>query len=417
MSNELAISAVTLALRNYLAEALKVPAAPASLKVLQEFQVTLLPAHKVREKYPVENILNLLLYRVEVNAAWNNQTLPSQTRPGEDGPPPLALDLHYLITAYGENEHEEIAHFMLGQAMRYLHDFPFIPRARFDMALPEAKVHEQIERVKITARPLSVDDSSKLWNAFQTQQRLSAAYLATVVLIDSRLPVRSALPVLTRGKDDRGFDAIAGAPPTLDAARAASGFGAVTLGADLLVDGQRLDVAGLVARVRHPLIQDPIELAVTPVSASQLRVGLPPLGGGIARAWPAGVYSLSLVLSTPDRPDYPTNEVPFALAPSITVTPDAPPHAGVIAVTITATPQIRTGQSVFVVWNGTQIVPAPVDPPPADPNAPTKVKFKVDTPKGIHRVRLRVDGIDSIVMKETAGGFVFDPAQSVEVQP
>jgi hypothetical protein len=90
----------------------------------------------------------------------------------------------------------------------------------------------------------------------------------------------------------------------------------------------------------------------------------------------------------------------------------------VIHVTITATPQIRPSQPVFVIWDGVQIVPLSVSPPPADPDAPTEVTFKVDTKEGIHRVRLRVDGVDSILMKPAAGGgFEFDPDQSVVVKP
>jgi len=416
MSNELAITAVTIALRNYLVDAMKVPAVPVSLHVLQSFEVSTLPLHKVREQFPNKNVVNLLLYRVDVNVAWRNQTLPSQTKPGESGPPPLALDLEYLITAYGEEEREDIAHFILGRAMRFLHDFPMIPRDRLKLALPEANVHDQIERVKITQRPLSVEELSKLWTVFQTQYQVSAAYVVTVVLIDSRVPARTALPVLTRGKDDRGIDAIAGSPPSLDLARSIAGFGAATLGGELVVEGQHLDTAGLTARVSHRLMQKALPLPATPVSASQLRVPLPVLGGGVASTWPAGIYSLALVQSRPDHPEYATNEVPFALAPAIVVTPDAPPVAGVIHVTITATPQIRTEQSVFVIWDGTQIVPDSVTPPPVDPDAPSEVKFKVDADVGTHRVRLRVDGVDSILMRPAAGGgFEFDPNQSVVV--
>lgn len=419
MSNELAITAVTIALRNYLTESLKVPPVPGSLGISKSFNITTLPLHRVREKFTIENVVNLLLYRVEVNAAWRNQSLPGKTRSGESGTPPLALDLDFLITVYGEEDREEVGHFLLGQVMRYLNDFPFIPRDQLKLALPEAGVHEQIERVKVTPRPLSVEELSKLWTVFQTQYRLSAGYLATVVLIDSRAPVRSALPVLTRGKDDHGIDAIAGAPPSLDGARAASGFGAARLGEELVVDGQRLDAAGLKARVRHPLMAASIDLTVTPVSASQVRVALPPLGAGVAAAWPAGIYSVSMVRSTPGQPDYVTNDVPFALAPSITVTPDIQPaHAGKIKLTITATPQIHAGQSVTVIWDGDQIAPASVNvPPPANADAASTVTFTVDTPKGTHRVRLRVDGVDSILMKAIPGGYEFDDAQSVVVLP
>jgi len=420
MSNELAITAVTIALRNYLIEGVTLTNAPASLNITRGLEITTLPLHKVRDNFKFDNVVNLLLYRTEQNAAWRNRPLPTQP---ETSTPPLPLDLEYLVTAYGEDEREEVGQYILGQAMRFLHDYPFIPRQRFQLALPEANVHQQIERVKVTERPLSTDELSKLWTVFQTQYRISAAYVATVVLIDSRAPSRSALPVLTRGKDDRGFDAIAGSPPSIDSARAASGFGAVTLGNDLLVEGQHLDIAGFKASVRQGLLGSdvlppPVTLPVTPVDPTQVRVKLPPLGGGVAAAWPAGIYSIALVLSMPGQPDYATNEVPFALAPVIKVTPDVlPVIAGTFTVMIEATPQIRAGQTVLVLWDGLPIAPTSVTTP-GNPNLPTTVKFKVTSGAGIHRVRLRVDGIDSILMKPKAGGgYEFDPAQSVEVLP
>ncbi len=420
MSNELAIAAVTIALRNYLIEGVTLTNAPASLNITRGLEITTLPLHKVRDNFKFENVVNLLLYRTDLNAAWRNRPLPTQP---ESSTPPLALDLEYLVTAYGEDEREEVGQYLLGQAMRFLHDYPYIPRQRFVLALPEANVQQQIERVKVTERSLSSDELSKLWTVFQTQYRISAAYVATVVLIESRTPSRSALPVLTRGQDDRGFDATAGSPPSLDSARAASGFGAVTLGNDLFVEGQHLDVPGLTASVRQGLLGSdvvpPPEIRpVTPVDPAQVRVKLPSLGGGVARRWTAGIHSITLVLSTPGKPDYATNEVPFSLAPTIKVTPDVlPVIAGTFTVTIEATPQVRTGQSVVVLWDGAPIAPTSVTTPP-NPNAVTTVKFKVTAGTGTHRVRLRVDGIDSILMKPKAGGgFEFDPAQSVEVLP
>ena len=152
--------------------------------------------------FPDQNVVNLSLFRVDFNAAWRNQPLPSQ---GESAPPPLALNLDYLITAYGEDDHEDVAQFFLGQAMRVLHDHAVIPRARWQ-ARCRSRTCRTRSNIRITPKSLSVEELSKIWTVAQTQHRLSAAYLVTVVLIDSRSPVRSPLPVLTRGKDDRGIE-------------------------------------------------------------------------------------------------------------------------------------------------------------------------------------------------------------------
>src|SRR5262249_17798050 len=75
---------------------------------------------------------NLFLYRATENGALKNQMIPGQGHPSEYGHPPLSLVLHYLLTAYGTTVdvnqvvNETLAHFLLGSAMRVLHDCPVI---------------------------------------------------------------------------------------------------------------------------------------------------------------------------------------------------------------------------------------------------------------------------------------------------
>src|SRR5262249_44357447 len=104
---------------------------------------------------------------------------------------------------------------------------------------------QQIERVRITPQPLSVDEMSKLWTTFQTQYRISMAYEVAVVLIESRRAVPRPLPVLTRGPGDAGVPAQADLVPpfptiesvTIDAIKVP----AQDVGARL---GDTLDIAG-----------------------------------------------------------------------------------------------------------------------------------------------------------------------------
>ena len=42
--------------------------------------------------------------------------------------------------------------------------------------LRDSDLQDQVERVRITAQPLSLEEMSKLWMTFQTQYRISAAY-------------------------------------------------------------------------------------------------------------------------------------------------------------------------------------------------------------------------------------------------
>ncbi len=50
--------------------------------------------------------------------------------------------------------------------------------------------------MRITLQPLSVEEISKLWTAFQTQFRTSVSYQVSVVLIESQRPAKTPLPVL-----------------------------------------------------------------------------------------------------------------------------------------------------------------------------------------------------------------------------
>jgi hypothetical protein len=412
MSTDLAITAVTRTIRQIIAGLIEtnwgnVLEGP----LTKAIEVTNLLPHKVRDTHASANVINVFLYKTDYNAAWRNLPPP---------PTPLAINLEYLITAYGEDDKEEAAHFFLAQAMRILHDNAVLPRDLFKSVLPKAKVHLQIEQVTITSKPITIEELSKLWAMFQTQFRICASYLVTVLLIESQAASRNVLPVLKRGPDDSGVTALAGALPVLDLAKPATGFAAARLGEDVELHGQRLDMSGIVARVRHPLMTAAVDLPVTNVDAGRMTFTLPEaLGGsGVAAAWPAGIYTVALSGTLPNNVAWATNSVSFPLAPSITVSPTqvvAP--GGDFEVTIEAIPQIREDQQIVVIYGSApKAVKTPIAVPATDDD-PTVVKFDAPDVVGLHRVRLRVDGVDSIPIVKVADKLEFDPDQSVEVQP
>jgi hypothetical protein len=151
--------------------------------------------------------LNLFLYTVTMNAGWRNVS-PVRNSAGERiGKPPLAVDLHFLLSAYGASQyHPEL---LLGIGMQVLHEQPFLDRSGIrslfllpgtpeDQAMATAELDQQIEQIKISPHDLSADELYKLWSAFGSKCRPSAAYVATVVLIQSRVEMKSALPVIAR---------------------------------------------------------------------------------------------------------------------------------------------------------------------------------------------------------------------------
>jgi hypothetical protein len=351
--------------------------------------------------------------------------MPRQVKPGEQGHPPLALNLYYLLTAYGKDNEDVSAHQLLGRAMSILHDHPLLTKEEIHDAMSASDLGDQIDRVRITAQPISLEEISKLWTTFQTSYRISAAYQASVVLIDSALAVKSAPPVLRRGSEDRGPVALASPSPTLSAALPPGVQPSVRLGEELTVQGSSLDSGGLSARISGPLLPEPLSLIPEAgATAGELRLRLlGPAGDANALArWAPGFYALGLVVQRPDLPAWATNEVPFTLAPTITVSPlQASP--GNVPVTVTCSPRLRPGQRALLLFGDRQVVPQTVDTP-ADPSLPTTLEFLVpgvpvpQSDPDKYLVRLRVDGVDSLpaILVGTPPLLQFDPAQIVTVE-
>src|SRR4029450_9173721 len=97
---------------------------------LGDLEVTTQPPDLAR-KTITKVQLNLFLSQTTVNAAWRNLDPPRQVRPGETGAPSLALNLHYLLTAYGPGESDPTSLGLraLGNAMSVLHDNPLLDAA------------------------------------------------------------------------------------------------------------------------------------------------------------------------------------------------------------------------------------------------------------------------------------------------
>ena len=212
MSNALAIATVTTALAQIVRTAAQGAVAGADVATGRP-DPAMSPAHRV----------HLFLYQVSPNAALRNADLPTRSHDGKlVQRPHVALDLYYLLAFYGDESELEPQR-MLGAVVRDLHAKPVLTRQMIDDAtdsqpfLTDSNLVDAVEQVKLTPDSLSLDELSKLWSVFmQTPYALSVIYRATVVLIESDESAALALPVLKRGKDDRGVDTLLGPFPTLD---------------------------------------------------------------------------------------------------------------------------------------------------------------------------------------------------------
>lgn len=193
MSDFRAIGGVSASLKSLLEDRMELPPG------LIDFKVTIsAPRPESEDDQAVERArINLFLYRTAENGQLKNQEIPGQGHPGSFGHPPLSLDLYYMITPYGTTAdddfvNETVAHLLLGSAMRTLHEVPVITDQLLTVRPPVGQqilnesLRNEFEQVKLTLEPISLEDLSKVWTALTIPYRLSAAYMVSVVQIQSR---------------------------------------------------------------------------------------------------------------------------------------------------------------------------------------------------------------------------------------
>src|SRR5262245_41455101 len=389
----LAIAATTATLQGILSEG------------LGGLNVTIRPLDSARNNTTGDQI-NLFLYQVLPDAAWRNMDIPRRVRPGETAPPPLPLTLYYLITAFGEDNDNDIkSHALLGKAMSVLHDYPVIgaDKIKKNIDSETANLEEQVERIRITLQPLTFEEISKLWTTFQTHYRTSAAYQVSVVLIESTLPSKTPLPVLRRGEEDRGAEVVAGSLPVVEEIRVpmSGAFSALAnvrlaktlpgaqLNDEIAILGRNFSGGGARVRLKHHLVAAPFELQPTQMDDKTIIVKLPDAAAASA-TWPAGFYTTAVIVSPAGEGDRISNEMVLSLAPAITISPVSA-AAGDITLIVTTAPQIRKEQSVSLLFGDKQIQH------PALAAATNTLTFNLKAvAAGNYVARLRVDGVDSI---------------------
>ena len=131
MSGFTAIGGVSATLRALLIDRMELP------DTIGPFSVTIGPPYFTSSDnapHAEPARINLFLYRVTENGYLQNQEIPGRAASSGYGHPPLSLNLHYLITAYGNTVDPQDAtifddldaHRLLGSAMRVLHDVPIV---------------------------------------------------------------------------------------------------------------------------------------------------------------------------------------------------------------------------------------------------------------------------------------------------
>lgn len=432
MSGPYAIAAVGYVLRDLLMKGLGDPDIDLSIFGGAASTVTAHPPDVISVGANEESQLNLFLYQVTPNAALRNSGLPSRASDGRERltNPPLALDLHFLLTAYGATDFHREA--LLGYGMQILHEVPFLSRDMIRSALPigigndvqqafaNAALADQIEYIKICPQITTTEELSKLWSAMQAKYRPSVAYAITVVLIEAKLAGRSALPVLKQGSTGRGPTAVGGLVPPypeIDAVVLPKNQPVALLGDAIVIRGH--DFAGenanaaavdVVVRLTNDRWLSTPRDVVIPLNqrtATTVSLTLPNDPANL----PAGTYTLSVVVTPSGEPlkSRSSNGAPLQIAPRITTAMPASFGSGDINLDIS--PDAQPGQRIALLIGGREILARTVE------TAGQILTFDVTSvPLGSYRVRVRVDGVDSLLIdRSDPKQPAFDETQKITI--
>jgi Pvc16 N-terminal domain len=366
--------------------------------------------------------LSLFLYHVTYNQGWREVGLPSRNGAGAGiDRPPLALDLHYMLIAYGDSEY--VPQILLGLGMQALHETPFLyrqqitnvfspppPLSPLDTALATAALDAQVEMIRVIPQTLSTEDLSKLWTAFGSKFRPSAGFEATVVLIQSTAPVQTPLPVLSANVPVLLF-----AQPSITAVTPmylpwASSLSVTLTGENLTGQGVAVIFDNNPGAPQTPQATGPAGSAVT-ATVPQL---------------PAGINTLRVVQrltigAPPPKNVVESNVSLFYLQPVIRKQA-VPPHNDLITVgpadnsttpattpvTVQLDPALQTSQQVQLLLN--ELSPPAgatplsltfdADPSQISTNSVTFTTF--GTRAGTYLARVRVDGAESVLRTDPA---------------
>jgi hypothetical protein len=407
MSDYLAVAGVSAILKQTLIDALAVNGPSSILDMAKP--VTVGPPDLVvtGTEEPVQ--LNLFMYYASQNPAFRNMCLPSVDSQGNKlSNPPLALNLHYLVSAYGKSEFD--AEIILGWAMKVFHENPVYSQSAIGnllaemsgssapevMLLVQTTLASQVESIKVTPESLSNEEIARLWMAFQTHYRTTTSYQVTVVLIQDTSTVKSNLPV-----QSRNILALAMPPPVLkniSPTNAAVGDMLTLTGSYFLGD-----------KASDTMVQFDGMLPLVPAASVQdscVRVKMP-------ATLPAGVRGVRVVrqvsfgVSTDPHAGYSSNTQQFLYVPTITT---LPPITAAISTTLalTVTPPVgREQQVALMVGDYSITLPAR---PPTDPdfsstlNFPIPADFPYGTPPAALPLRVQVDGAQSkLTLDQTTG--------------
>jgi hypothetical protein len=352
--------------------------------------------------------VNLFLHQVTPNTGWRNLDLPSVSANGKSRlqNQPLALDLHYLLTAYGKENFEAEA--LLGYAVQALHRMPVLARGDIQAALSAppstgntnlngslefSGLADQVEMLTVTPGSLGQEEMAWIWTALKADYRPTFPFQVTVVLIQADDTTNAALPVAKRNVVVQ-----AGLFSSINSVAPPSGKSAACLGDTVTVSGTGLgNAAGATLSNAYLGVEyGPIVPArVTNTSVQFALPNIPPVAGASPppTPLPAGAYLLSVQVNPPGiSTSVTSNSLPLAIGPLITSALPASVAGPSFTLSPTCSPALSPRQRVSLILGSQEVLAVPFQSPTNTPSF-----HFANVPPGTYLVRLRVDGIDSPV--------------------
>jgi hypothetical protein len=123
--------------------------------------------------------LSIYLYRI-VEDAYSKNRPPGNDGRGQVQKPPLTLDLYYLVTPLlGLPRDQQI---VLGKTMQILYDRSSLEGT--DLAVGSS-LRAEGEAVRIVLNPVTLEETTRVWQALEMSYRLSVCYVVRVAMLDS----------------------------------------------------------------------------------------------------------------------------------------------------------------------------------------------------------------------------------------
>ncbi|MGC2696895.1 MAG: DUF4255 domain-containing protein [Candidatus Angelobacter sp.] len=390
MSNYLAIATVTAALQQVLLPPVKQAVGGANVGFNRPDPAT-----------STTPLVNIFLYQITPNVAYRNADLPTRRSDGSLAQrPQAAYDLHYLFTFHGDDTQLQ-PQLLLGAVVTALHAQPLLSADNINNAvktftsLTGSGLENQVERIKFTPTGLSLEEFSKLWSVFfQVEYSLSAAFQASVVLMETSDTPQDAPPVLASNIYVLPFQT-----PSISQVVAQSGANdPITITSTLLIQGQKLRGQSTLVLIENQ--------EFTPALVSDTQLTLP-----VPASIHAGIQGVQVLqksmMGTPAvlHRGMESNIAPFVLRPTITnataaAAPAPPAGPGGTNVTLTLTPNIGVGQRAVLLLNNFAASPATAytSLPAVATVDSNQITINIaNVPPGTYVARVQVDGAESLL--------------------